>query len=258
MNINNFVIDRVVRGTMLSSTDKSILWSLNQIQNPQLSMTSETVDATDALGSKIMSFERAKEATFSGENALFDLALLAAQAGTSKEAGGDGKKIVCPIFDVIDVAGTTITLSQTPLEDIAYIYVLNDDDTIGTSYKKGVEANATDFTQTGKTITLPTSVKSGQVFVTYEYETEEAVQVVNKANEFPKNGEFVLEILGADVCDPSTLVHAYLIFPNCKLSSSTDLTFETEMTMSFELTASQAYCDHEKKLWKLVIPTPAA
>ena len=36
MNINNFVIDRVVRGTMLSSTDKSILGSLNQIQNPQL------------------------------------------------------------------------------------------------------------------------------------------------------------------------------------------------------------------------------
>lgn len=257
MNVNNFVIDRIVRGTMLSSTDKSVLWSLTQIQNPQLSMTSETVDAVDALGSKIMTFERAKEATFSAENAIFDLDLLAAQAGTTKEVGGDGKKIVCPVFDILDVAGTTVNLTQTPLEDIAYIYVLNGDNTLGKAYKKAAEVTATEFAQAGKVITLPTEVTSGQVFVTYEYETEEAVQVVNKATEFPKSGEFVMEILGADVCDTSTLVHAYLIFPNCKLSSSTDLTFETEMSMGFELTASQAYCDREKKLWRLVIPNAA-
>lgn len=257
MNVNNFVIDRIVRGTMLSSTDKSVLWSLTQIQNPQLSMSSETVDAVDAMGSKIMTFERAKEATFSAENAIFDMDLLAAQAGTVKEVATVDKKIACPIFDILTVSEGKVTLTHEPLEEIPFIYVLNGDDTVSTPYKSGVESTAKTFKRDGKEITLPTEVTAGRVFVTYEYETDNAIQVVNKATEFPKAGEFVMEILGADVCDPTTLVHAYLIFPNCKLSSSTDLTLETEMTMGFELTASQSYCDAEKKLWRLVIPQAA-
>ena len=91
----------------------------------------------------------------------------------------------------------------------------------------------------------------------YETEIEEGVQVVNQATEFPKSGEFIMEILGADVCDPTTLIHAFLIFPNCKLTSNVDLTLDTEMSMGFELTANQAYCDKEKKLWRLVIPSAA-
>lgn len=255
MNINTFVIDRIVRGTMRSTADHKILWSLTQIQNPQLSMTSETVDAVDALGSRIMTFERAKEATFSGENALFDLDLLAAQAGTVKEVASADNKLICPVCDILDVAGTTVTLTQTPLEDIPYIYVLNGDNTLSTAYESGVGATATTFLQEGTTITLPTEVTSGQVFVMYEAEIEDGVQVVNKATEFPKSGEFIMEILGADVCDPTTLIHAFLIFPNCKLTSNVDLTLDTEMSMGFELTANQAYCDSEKKLWRLVIPS---
>lgn len=257
MNINTFVIDRIVRGTMRSTADHSILWSLTQIQNPQLSMTSETVDAVDALGSRIMTFERAKEATFSGENALFDLDLLAAQAGTVKEVASAENKLVCPVCDILDVTGTTVTLTQEPLEDIAFIYVLNGDNTLSTAYESGVAATTTTFAQEGTTITLPTEVTSGQVFIMYETEIEEGVQVVNQATEFPKSGEFIMEILGADVCDPTTLIHAFLIFPNCKLTSNVDLTLDTEMSMGFELTANQAYCDKEKKLWRLVIPSAA-
>lgn len=40
-DINNFVIERITRGTMLSSADRSLLWALNQIEEPSLSVTSD-------------------------------------------------------------------------------------------------------------------------------------------------------------------------------------------------------------------------
>lgn len=45
--MNNFVIDRIVRGVALSQTDDSVLFSLNQITNPSLSVSSESTDAVD-------------------------------------------------------------------------------------------------------------------------------------------------------------------------------------------------------------------
>ena len=39
-DVNNFIIDHVIRGAMLSQTDNSVLWSVNQITDPSLSITS--------------------------------------------------------------------------------------------------------------------------------------------------------------------------------------------------------------------------
>ena len=47
-DLNNFLIDRVRRGTMFSDTTGEALWSITQIKDASLSMSSETADATDA------------------------------------------------------------------------------------------------------------------------------------------------------------------------------------------------------------------
>ena len=54
--IKNFIVDHIIRGNMYDTKTNELLWSLNQISNPSLSMESESVDATDALGTPIMSF----------------------------------------------------------------------------------------------------------------------------------------------------------------------------------------------------------
>jgi len=254
-DVNNFIIDRVIRGVMTSTADGSVLWSLNQIKSPKLAMTSDTVEATDAIGISIATFERAKKATFSGENAVFDLSLLAAQMGTAKKVAAVGSLITAPVFDTLDIAVNKVVLSKTPVVAPTQVYVLNSDSTLGKEYTSGVSATGTNFLyESGtKTITLPTGV-TGQVFVKYEYTTSTAVEVSNKATEFPKAGEFILEILGVDVCDPTTLIYAYLIFPSAKLSAATDLSFETEMSQAFELACQQDYCSTTKELWKLIIP----
>ena len=248
-DINNFVIDRVVRGVALSQKDDSVLFSINQMQNVSLNCASESTDAVDALGTPIATFYRAKSAEFSAENALFDMNLMSTQLGTAKKVASTDKKIVVPAMESFIVEGTTYTLKHTPVAAPTEIYELNGDSTFGVKYAKGTSATATAFSVADKTVTLPTDVKAGtEMFVMYEYETENAVEVVNSATEFPVGCKFVMEVLGCDVCDQTNLIYAYVIFPNFKLSPDFDWNIATDGTHPFSGRAQQDYCDREKKL----------
>jgi len=157
----------------------------------------------------------------------------------------------------IDVTGTTVVLKHKPIEPLTTIYELRGDSTMGKKYVVNTTATVDKFAydETSRTITLPTSVEVGsQIFVMYEYESENAVEVVASANEFPKAGKFVMEVLGNDICDPTTLIYAYVIFPNAKLDPNADVTFSTEGKHPFTMKAQQAYCDKQKTLFKIVIP----
>lgn len=259
--VNNFVIDRVLRGVMLSSADDSILWALNQITNPSLSCTTDTQDAVDMLGTPIMTFERAKTVEFSAENALFDLGLWAAQGGTSIEVASSSNKIVVPTFEIIDITGAeegSITLKHTPTKQIGEIHILKGDSTLGTRFINGASASGTEFVNSAASpeITLPTSgVNTGdQLIVIYEYESENATSVTQTAKDFPKAGRFMMEVLGCDVCDQTTQVHAYIIISNAKLTSDYDYTFATDSTHPFSIRCNQNYCDKDKKLVQIIIP----
>lgn len=249
--IKNFIVDRVVRGNMYSHKTGELLWSLNQITNPSLSMESETVDAVDALGTPIMSFDRSKSCTFSAENAIFDLELLGQQVGQAADEG----EIIIPMFESVDITkeikeAGKFTLTKTPAEDVDYIYVLKNDGSLGKEYSLEKE----EFSANGAEIEFPTELNEGdRVFVSYEY-TGKASYVVNSANKFPTAGKFVMEVLGRDVCDATTEIYAMLVLHNAKLSASTEISFDTEMTQGFELTAQQDYCSKDNLLFTLIIP----
>lgn len=233
---NNFVIDRVLRGIM-TKKNGDYMWSINQITNPSLNVAlSDTSQAVDALGTVIQEFDRGRSAEFSAENSIFDLSLYAAQMGRDVEIASGAQKIVVPTFEEIDVAGTpdeTYVTKKTPTAAITKIYALNGDGTLGTAYVAGTAASGTEFAYEDgtHTISLPTGLTAGsQLFVMYEYESEEATAVTANAVDFPKAGKFVLEVLGTSVCDPDTLVHAYVVFPSAKLDGNVDYTFATDGT----------------------------
>lgn len=259
-DINNFVIDRVIRGIMTSTDDGSVMWSINQITDPSLSVTMETSEAVDAIGSRIATFNRGKAAEFSAQNSLFDLGLWAAQNGTEKEVASAENKIVAPIFETIEVptnVTTPVTLKHTPTEIPKEIYQLKGDGTLGEKLIYGATAAAGKFTYDESThaITFPAASTAGtQYFVQYEYESESAVAVTGNAVDFPKAGKFIMELLGTDVCNTTVLVHAYLVFPNAKLDGNVDVTFATDGNHPFTIQANQSYCDNQKVLFQLVIP----
>ena len=249
-DLNNFVIDRIVRGVALSQKDDSVLFSINQIQNASLNCASESTDAVDAMGTPIATFYRAKSAEFSAENALFDMNLMATQLGTSKKVASATSKVTVPAMESFEVLeGGKYELKHSPKAAPTEIYALNSDSTFGVKYTKGTAASANQFSIADKTISLPTGVAVGtEMFVMYEYETENAVEVVNSAKNFPVGCKFVMEVLGCDVCDQTNLVYAYVIFNNAKLSPDFDWSIATDGTHPFSMKAQQDYCDKEKRL----------
>ena len=256
--INNFLIDRIRRGTMFSDTTVEALWSITQIKDATLNMSSETADATDAIGNVITQFDRSKNAEFSGENALWDLGLSAAQFGHEKKVANETDKIRTPAYEQLVVSGGKIVLSHIPAgttgAEIKYIYALNSDSTLGTKYTLGTTISDTEFTLDAatKTINVPTGV-TGNIAVFYDYDAEEAIMLQNNASEFPKAGKFMLEVIGKDTCDKTATYVAYLVFPNAKLKTDMDLSFTTEGGHPFSMQMMQDYCDLEKRLFNIYI-----
>ena len=225
-DLNNFVIDRVVRGIAVSQGDNvklgisegDVLFSINQITNPSLNCTSESTDAVDALSVPIATFYRAKTAEFSAENALFDMNLVATQSGTTKKVAAETAAIEAPCFETIDVtSSTSYTLAHTPLTT-PKVYVLKGDGTLGDKVEVKDTASGKAIVVSGKNVSLPQGgyAEGTQLFFMYDYKADGstgngAVEVTNSANNFPVGCKFIMEILGADVCDQTNLIYAYLV-----------------------------------------------
>ena len=164
--------------------------------------------------------------------------LLATQAGTKKKVASSSAKIETPCFQTIDVTtATSYTLSHAPKTGTTpKVYVLNGDGTLGEKVVIDSTASEKKIAIAGTTVTIvagEAGYKEGeQLFFMYDYEADGtegngAVEVVNSATNFPVGCKFIMEILGADVCDQTNLIYAYLIFPNAKLSPDFDWSIAT-------------------------------
>lgn len=253
-NLNNIIVDRVLRGVFSDKND-NIIFALNQVQNLSLNSTSESQEVVDAFGVSIMELMRSKAIEASAENAIYDMGLLAAQYGTEKKAATTDKKLIVPAMESFEVEGTTQTLKHMPISMPKAIYKLNGDSTLGAKYKAPSEEYEGDFTYADGVITLPTDVKAGdEMFVMYEYESENAVEVVNSANEFAKMGKMTFECLVYDVCDPETKIFAYLVLPRFQLSNDFDWSIGGDsQTHAFSGKAHVDYCSRDKKMVRVVI-----
>lgn len=251
-NLNNIIVDRVLRGVFTDKED-NIIFSLNQVQDLSLNQTSESQEVTDAFGVSIMELMRSKALEASATNAIYDFGLLAAQYGTEKAEIGE--TIVVPAMETYTVAGADQALNHTPLEDIAAIYELNGDSTLGKKYTKDTAAGADTFAYAAGTITWPTGVAEGtEMFVMYEYESTKAIEIINSANNFAKMGKMTFEILAYDVCDPETKLFGYMILPRFQLSNDFDWSIGGDtQEHAFSGRAHVDYCNKDKKMLQVVI-----
>lgn len=277
--MNNFIIDRVLRGIAVAQGDSNelgvkkddVLFSITQISNPSLSCTSESTDVVDALNVPVATFYRAKNAEFSAENAMFDMNLVATQSGTVKQNANSAKTITVPMWATIDVTSggkATLAHTLTPAQaSAAKAYVLKGDGTLADKLTVTTAADArTAVSISGNEVTYVYAAdgKAGfaadeQLFIMAEYtadgsEGNGAVQITNSAQNFPVGCKFVMEILGYDVCNQTDKIYAYLVFPNAKLSPDFDWTIASDSTHPFSLKAMQEYCKKDKPLFSIVIP----
>jgi hypothetical protein len=212
-----------------------------------------------------MSFDRAKSVEFSAQSSLLDLGLLAAQSGSSVVASDASTIVKSPFFEEVTVptgSDKETTLKFTPSASgavaIPYIYRLKSDGTPIAKVPYASTSSANAFSFSGATLSFHTTADAGERYlVIYEYDgddTNEVVSVTNRADEFPKAGKFIMNVVGADVCDISTSYMGYLILPQAKLTSNFELTFTTEGKHPFTIKAMQEYCSTDKALFQLIVP----
>lgn len=266
-DINALALHKVIRISNFHTTTGSMLWSMTQVKDFNLSVTVDgEVVISDAMGSPIMKFENGKSCKATGTNAIFDLGLLAAQNGTSKVLSS-GTSFNGYANEIVTVPSSgTITLKHTPAAaaaaGIPFVYKLRGDDGHSTAFAYAASASETEFSFTGTTLTPPSGLAAGtRLLVPYYYTadgSDEAVKITATAKDFTTPGRMVVEILAHDPCSPSSKHYAMLIFPNAKLSSAYDIGFGSDSGHPFEIEAMQDYCDATKKLYEFIVPEDAA
>ena len=252
-NKNEVILERIKQASLYDLETGKLLNRLTSIEDPSLNTSAEKTEVLDAQGNTITDIYKAKKATFGGSNSLFSLDLAASQFGATKEVASTDKKIVNYMAETLTIANGAVTLSKTPVADsIAYIYIIEGGE-IGESYKVGAVAAEKEAAVDGATITVPTSVTEGKVYVEYAYESEEAVRIVNKTNEYPTAGKLVILALFRDKCTDKTILGS-IICPKAKLNpESVDLSLTPDGKHPFEYTMMKDFCSNDEELFTIVL-----
>lgn len=259
-NQNELILDRVLSLTAHDLSNGEMLFRLTSLEDPSLNCTAEGEEVTDAIGALITTLYRAKKATFSANNSLFSLDLAAAQFGAKKEIASDESKIEVPACETLTVAeGKKITLSNTPVNPIRYVYKLKNGGVEAsytqTAFVEEGETGIELFSIDGSVITLPDSVEVGEkILVEYEFESTNANRIVNKTSEFPKACNMKIYAIFRDKCNENTVYAGTIVAEKAKLNpESVELALTSTGKHAFEFQMMRDYCDEEAELFKIII-----
>lgn len=270
-NKNEVVLEKIKQASLYDLEDGSLLNRLTSIEDPSLNTTAEKEEVVDAQGNTITDIYRAKKATFGGSNSLFSLDLAASQFGATKEVASAEKKIVNYIAETVTATGGKAQLSKAPVVEgkdaIKYIYIIESGE-IGDYIKVDAAAADASVGEDGKpipetaivgddgAITLAPSRNNDKVYkvyAEYAYESEEAVRIVNKTNEYPTAGKLVILALFRDKCTDKTILGS-IICPKAKLNpESVDLSLTPTGKHPFEYTMMKDFCSDEEELFEIVL-----
>lgn len=257
LNFDKLVIDRVVDG-WFENKDNKLLCVLDDVQDYQISNTSETKDKTDSQGALIKRFYTAKNAEVSGANAVFSMNLAAMQMGTTKKTG---TAVVMPRIMQVKASDSPIELPDTPIEGTLIVYGTFDNGVPNTE----LEYTKDDAAGPGKyaiataggvtTLTLPTDA-TASVQIKYEYQVVEgklAARVDQDGSSFPKEVKATFRVLVSEICDPETVRALYIVFPRFQLSPDFDWSVATDGTQPFSATALKDYCAANQLLYYIAV-----
>lgn len=272
LDFDNLVIDRPLRLRMQDKSTGELWFVVNELKEATLTNGAEQVFLTGSAGTRIAVLDRNKTTTLTFQSGLVSMSMMATQTGAAEgvQIASTTNKIVTPGFEVLTVGGTateantTIELAQTPIAgSVKYIYVMQKDNSLGKKFALNDASGATadSFSINGKVITLPTGADitaNTRIAVDYQYETDSAIKVVNRSDEFAKKGTVILEVLLRDICDNNRKYYAQLIVPNGAMSGQFDITMNGDGSVhGATVEAISDYCSVDKELFSWIVPDAA-
>jgi hypothetical protein len=259
-NKSELILDRVRSLVTHDIETGQMLFRLTSLEDPSLQCTAEGDEVTDAIGALITTLYRAKRGTFSATNSLISLDLAAAQYGTKKEVGDKDNIILDSTYDILTVtgeSGESVKLKNKPKDSttIKWAYsIINNE--IGTAYKAGAAASATEFVISEEGVITPPTGFKGKLYVEYQFENENAIRIVNKASEFPTACSLIIYAYFKDRCNENITYSGKIICPKAKLNpEQVELALTSTGKHSFEFTMMKDYCadDGEDELFSIIV-----
>lgn len=283
-DLSTFVPERAVY-IVGEESDGSLAYMTNQITDFNITVNSTEDVKEDANGNTIFSISRAKTCEVSFSTPLLTLELVASMNGSAKQVGSAENLISVPKFETIKLSATankvvigdtTTTIyfahnvknsgtTGTPIYKVSAAFLTKD----GSTRKKLERGTGTpvsgEFTFTkGSGSTAPSNLDSitvlnadydegSNILITYDYETSQAIQIINSADDFPVAARTKVMVRGYDVCDKNTPIYAYFIFPSAKFQTNYSLGMALEQSIDCTLTCSYDYCSDERELYRMVV-----
>lgn len=256
--VDNYVIDRVLRGYLLNDNDE-ILGYLDQLTDVSINMNADTRDITDARGVLIKRFYQAKSAELSATNALFNFnvaGLALGSTATSADPDASPATTFTMRKSLVVKAGTTATIPGIVSGSLK-VYGLTTSGSISKEYAADTTADATHYSITsGGVLTPPTATDETQYFVYYKKTITSGMQFINKADEFPRSVKLVLEVAGYDVCHTTADEPLLMVIEgdNFQISPETSIAIGSDsQELQFNGSFASSYCSENKELFSISI-----
>lgn len=188
-------------------------FTLDELQKGTIANTQEKQDITGKMGRKLSSIKKNKGVTISGDNGMVSGGLMAAQVGNQFVEGATEVLFTDYLVVKSNKATTSYKAVGTAGNEIATVYVRNDNGTIGKAYTQDATAKAGKFAYAPDTkeITFNTGeVADGtEIVVSYKRKVE-AFVLENAADHYSEKLMLYVDAMGEDKCGNVYRVQFYL------------------------------------------------
>lgn len=188
-------------------------FTLDELQKGTIANTQEKQDITGKMGRKLSSIKKNKGVTISGDNGMVSGGLMAAQVGNQFVEGATEVLFTDYLVVKSNKAATSYKAVGTAGNEIATVYIRNDNGTIGKAYTQDATAKAGKFAYAPDTkeITFNTGeVADGtEIVVSYKRKVE-AFVLENAADHYSEKLMLYVDAMGEDKCGNVYRVQFYL------------------------------------------------
>lgn len=259
-NPDELILEKIRAVEEYDLATKELISRHTQIENPSLKTSADSTEVTDAMGSSIYTIYKAQKGTFDYTNSLLSLDLAASQYGSDKIIASESNKIIVPVSEVIPITSDHKAILQyTPVgttgAEVKYVKVINSNNVYGETYEVSPTAGDGKFTidAATKTITLPDGV-TGRVFVNYDKESSNAVQVSKMTDGVPKVRILLIHAIFHDVCDPNVVIAGVIRCPRAQSDpSSTELNLTPDGKHGASYILQKEYCGESNNLFDIIV-----
>lgn len=247
--LNDIVVDRIQSGVAMDFTNKP-LYALTQLADATINITAESTDATDARGTLIKRFWRAKTGEFTANNAMLNLSIIGAASGEGKVEASVSNQIEVPAILYKSGKTTEVTLNDL-VEGSVHVNGFGNNGALGKEYTSGLSASSTEFQVDGTTLHLPTDTEEEQFQIIYTRKVKSGGMISNRADKFPGTVKLLLKALAVDPCSADTLRGIYIEIPSFQVSPEIEINLTTDAQLAYSGAMQVDYCSADKSLYRI-------